>query len=338
MATIQKHTCHKCKKNINLRTQKYIICEGICKKVWHVPKCIEVSEEQHAEITRNVEISWFCDPCKDKRRQRRSVMYEPNTNTPSSPAISNTNQLNIDVGTAITTVQGNQVTLELIYREIKSIREEQANYQRKMDGLKTVIDDCKAIIENITQENIELRNEIDILHNKINNVDHTIDTQDQHGLDHNLVFNGVTEFTNENTTQAIMQIATALKVSIEEEHIKTAVRKTTTSTDSGFPRSIIVTFRNKEKRDEILATKRTQITTQCLGQIDGEQYRPIYVAEQLTARKQYLFKMARDIKRAQFIKFAWARNGEIFIRKTENSRIIKIKHSDQLKQLQNANN
>lgn len=49
-----------------------------------------------------------------------------------------------------------QVTLQLIYKEIKSIREEQVNYQRKMEGLKTVIDDCKTIIENITQENIEL--------------------------------------------------------------------------------------------------------------------------------------------------------------------------------------
>lgn len=159
-----------------------------------------------------------------------------------------------------------------------------------------------------------------------------MDTQDQHGLEHNLVFNGVTEYPNENTTQANMQIATALKVSIEEKHIKTAFRKSITNIGSGFPRSIIVSFQNKEKRDEILTKRRTQITTQCRTAPSD-----ICAAEQLTERKQYLFKLARDIKRAKIIKFAWARNGEIFIRVTEESRIIKMKHCDQLNQFQNAN-
>lgn len=168
MASNQKHICDKCKKIINLRTQKYIIWEEICKKEWHVPKFFDISEEQHSEITRNVNKSLLCDPCKEKRRHRKSLMYD----VPLSSAISNTNQLKSNAGPAKTDT-GFQVTLELIYKEIKSIREEQTNYQRKLDGLKTVI------------ENIELRNEIDILHNKINNVDHLMDTQDQHGLDCN---------------------------------------------------------------------------------------------------------------------------------------------------------
>lgn len=333
MATAKKHTCDKCNKNINLSRQKYIFCEGPCKKVWHVSKCIDITEDQHAEITGNAEIPWFCDPCKNKRRQRRSVMYD--VNVPTSPTSGHTNQRRETPHTEPDKQQ--QVTLELIYKEIKSIREEQAKYQDRFDGLKTVIDDCKSIIENITQENIELRNEIDMLNNKINKVNNIMDTQDQLGLDHNLVFNGVTETTSEDPQHLIIQIAAALNVNVTEEHISTAIRKSTTTADTGFPRSIIASFRSKQKRDEILTKKHTQITTQCLGLVNELQHRPIYVAEQLTARKQYLFKMARDIKRAKIIRFAWAKNGEIFIRKTEDSRIIKIKNLEQLQQFENAN-
>lgn len=82
------------------------------------------------------------------------------------------------------------------------------------------------------------------------------------------------------------------------------------------------------KRKVTLTKKRNKITTQCLKSVVDFQHRKIYIAEQLTARKQYIFKVARDIKRAQIIKFAWAKNGEIFIMKTEKSRIIKVKTVD----------
>lgn len=198
--------------------------------------------------------------------------------------------------------------------------------------------DCRAILDSVIQENIDLRNEIAILHTKLNHVDHLMDSKDQTGLDCNIVINGVVEEQNEEVPKIVVQIATALKVPIDASDIRTAHRKMTANAESGLPRSIIVEFKNKSKRDEILELRKTTtLATQCvqLSQTPDKPFRPIYIAEQLTSRKQFIFKMARDIKRANKIKFAWAKNGDIFIRQSERSKIIKIKHIQQLKQLQN---
>lgn len=74
MASTNKLICHKCNKNINTRTQKHIFCEGVCRKVWHVPKCSSVTEVEYKGLLKNSDISWFCEPCKTQRVQRRSVM------------------------------------------------------------------------------------------------------------------------------------------------------------------------------------------------------------------------------------------------------------------------
>lgn len=76
MAPTDRNNCKKCNKNINLRTQKHIFCEGVCRNVWHAPKCGGVSEVNYEEILKNSDIPWFCEPCKTQRRQRRIMMNE----------------------------------------------------------------------------------------------------------------------------------------------------------------------------------------------------------------------------------------------------------------------
>lgn len=48
----------------------------------------------------------------------------------------------------------------------------------------------------------------------------------------------------------------------------------------------------------------------------------IYINENLTKRNKKLFKKARDLKRNGDVKYAWCKNGKIFIRKTDDSKVI----------------
>lgn len=339
MAPTSKHICEKCSKNINLRTQKHIFCEGVCRKVWHVPRCSSVSEVEYEEFLKNSEITWFCDPCKNQRRQRRSIMSEV-VSTPNQTVQVKQKASASASATASgspTPPEPESISLKSILSEIKSLQKQQLNNSATLTDLKTIITDYKTMMDNIIQENIELRNEITILHSKLNNVDHMLDTKDQTGLDHNLIINGATEVKDEEIPKIIVKIANALNVSLETNEIENATRKATASEESGLPRSIIVQFKSKSKRDEILQNKKHNITTHCLelAEKNDTPHRPIYISEHLTPRKQFIFKIARDIKRAQIIKFAWAKNGDIFIRESERSKIIKIKHIQQLKNLQN---
>lgn len=58
--------------------------------------------------------------------------------------------------------------------------------------------------------------------------------------------------------------------------------------------------------------------------------RPIYVTEQLSAKQQFIFKKARDLKRAKKIQFAWVKNGNILIRRTAGSKAVNITNITEL--------
>lgn len=323
MAPSDKHMCDKCKKNVNLRTQKHIFCEGDCLRVWHIPQCLSVSEEKIEELRKDSEKHWFCEKCKQKRVQRRSIMH-----TMDSPIAIPSNS--ISTNTKNTT---GDTTLETILKELKSIKEQQSQCKLTLDSMKLIINDYKEIVENLTQENIDLRNNNESLHNRINKIEVQLDTKEQQTLNQNIIINGVTEQADENLEDVVINICKAINVDITREQICKVERTKTAAENSGMPKSLIVKFNVKNVRDTILKNKKiTKISTKTLN-INDTNNRPIYISEQLTSRKQYLFKMARDLKRMKIIQYAWVKDGDILIRKSDGSRVVPIKSNQQLSQL-----
>lgn len=62
----------------------------------------------------------------------------------------------------------------------------------------------------------------------------------------------------------------------------------------------------------------------------NEEERAIYINPNLTKERQFLYKIARDARKNKKLDFVWVKNGEIFIRKNENSKILKLIYKDQL--------
>lgn len=330
MATNTKQNCGKCVKPINLTRQKHVYCDGECKKAWHYPKCIEISEERYEEIIEQPENPWLCNLCKAKKVHRRSMILDHNNTSTEmiSPSVSTRTR-------SEKTPMSVEGKFELIYKELQEIRKQRNQYEKTLNDLTTVITDYKAIIDNLIQENTQLKNDTQILHDKFDHLEYTRDMQEQQALNHNIIINGAPEEEGENTKQQVIDIARVLQVNLIETDIKTAIRKSTSgSSTTGFPRTIAVTFNSKEVRDSILKSKSLRkITTKSINQ-QSQQDRPIYIGEQLTGRKQFLSKIARDLKRTGVVKFAWVKYGDIFIRHSEESRIIKIKNQTQLQRIQ----
>lgn len=115
-----------------------------------------------------------------------------------------------------------------------------------------------------------------------------------------------------------VNFAAALDVNIDDSDLVAVTRKQTTADNTGLPRSIIITFKHPQKRTDILLKKKTQLSTKIFN-VRKEEERPIYIAEQLTNRRQHFSKVARDVKRAGIIKFVLVKNGNIFIRKRERA-------------------
>lgn len=124
-------------------------------------------------------------------------------------------------------------------------------------------------------------------------------------------------------------------VEIQPGEICNAYRKPqakSSTNSSGLPAPIVATICNKAIKEAIFTAKKTKtLNTGILQELNThDSGRPIYINEQLTRYKQFIFKVARDIKREHRVEYAWAKNGDIYIKKTADSSAIKIKNIDQL--------
>lgn len=79
------------------------------------------------------------------------------------------------------------------------------------------------------------------------------------------------------------------------------------------------------KHKEKLCTKHLGFTT--------NEYTPIFISEQLTAKGSRLFFLARDLAKTKSYKFCWTSFGKVYVRKDENTPIILIRNESQVHHL-----
>lgn len=147
---------------------------------------------------------------------------------------------------------------------------------------------------------------------------------------------GIPQSETENLDAIIQTLGAALAVEIKPIDVETAYRKRLSGTNSsGLPSPIVIKFNNPKVKAAVMAAKTIhKINTDSIFNNDSSNEvfdkRPVYISDQLTRHKQFVFKCARDLKKEKKIAYAWTKNGEIIVRKTENSPAIIIKHQDQL--------
>lgn len=338
--------CGHCNKNINVRI-KHIYCDGQCKKCFHI-SCVQVSVEELGEILNTDGKFWFCKSCKISRaNQRRSMNLNTTTATPTTVNIISTatpisDQHNV-------TAYNNEFILADINIKIDKILKNNESVQHDINQLKIVIEDYKKMAEEIMQANVELQNENENLRRQIINVNYKVDNIEQNKLENNILMNGVEENRNENITDITIAIAKSLNVTLTQDDIVDCYRVNNVQNDSGLPPDIVVKFKNNKTKTEIIEKKKiiklnnnilsrnmvkegeceNQNQGDDINQVQGES-RNIYICEQLTKARQFLFKKARDARRNKIIKYTWTSNGDILIRKTDNSKILILKDYKQL--------
>lgn len=143
-------------------------------------------------------------------------------------------------------------------------------------------------------------------------------------LNNNILICGVPQTEDENLFGIAKNIIKAIDVELNDRDIQTVVRNSTSHENITIINAIVVKLHSENVKQQILIAKKTKrITTKIFDEnVAVSEIRPIYINEHLKRSKQYLFKKARDLKRARNVKYAWVKNGEI--RKTDDS-IIKIK-------------
>lgn len=232
------------------------------------------------------------------------------------------------------------VTLDDILLKLKKL-DKLDEISESVKRLATICDEIKikqhqleSRVNLLTDENKQLKNQIDI-------VNCELDRMKQHTLNSNIEVAGVPETPAENVEEITTKILHHLGFT-EVDIIKSAYRKKGYKNRAGLPQPIIVSFKDKGTRDQILSLKRklhNNLTSDLIitSNSSSQLQRIIYLNEHLTDYNKYLFKQAKDLRRAGKIYSTWVRNGYILIKETESSVDLRITSFAQINEYNGRN-
>ncbi|CAG9819880.1 unnamed protein product [Phaedon cochleariae] len=192
----------------------------------------------------------------------------------------------------------------------------------KISDFEKSLDDVKVLMrkfEELKRDNNNMKKEISNLNSRVNELE-------QHSRSKNIVIQGVPENNNENLISIVEQISNFLGVEVKD-NVEFANRVQSMKPVPGKPKNIVVGFASKILRDQVIALakqKRKNSSNPKNGIKINEIIESVYINEHLTSNNQSLLREAKEAARTKNFKFVWVKNGNIFMRKDERSRVKMI--------------
>lgn len=307
-----------------------------CKALYH-RQCVNLSSSQSIK-------NWLCPCCLV------NVPRKDNTNTPVK-----------QLGTEDPEFSTQRVDIcedqDLVLQEIRSLRQEMNDFRKEFGSFRTEIQSeiqdlrgmyqaCDSKIEHFAEriENHESRliaietscKEIPILKLQIHDLILELQNKEQMSLKNDIEISGLPEHRGENIMQITGLIMKKIGITIDERDIVEAHRvgRVQPEEDTGKrPRPIIVRFTRRAVHEQVLRSARTRrhISASDIGVVGAT--RPIFINERLTKQNRLLFGLARSLCKQHKWKFAWTREGIIFLRESDGKPAFRIRCEQDFKKL-----
>jgi len=211
--------------------------------------------------------------------------------------------------------------------EIAEIQKSQKFISENHDGLNK---DYKSVLLSNKKQKQELSNlakRTDELQKRSSDEELKLDELEQYDRRQNLELEGVPFMENEDVNKITMELAKQLEVDLVEEDISIAhrlPRKRPHGRIGIKPKhpTIIVRFISRHKRNEIYANR---FKAKNMDEFPVDNMEQFYINENLTQRRKRLFWLTKNKSKELDYKFIWTVNGQIFVRKTDNSEKIAVK-------------
>lgn len=298
-----------CDKNLNYNNLKYVECDGNCGNSFHI-KCVGLKIKDYKEIM-DEKRNYFCIPCVKKKEQRRQTIlshslteHKDEQHRPS-------------------------VNLESINYKIDMILKKQDKSDDKISMLQKTVNDYKEVVDQLVEENLEIKNE----NNRINSLEINLERFKQQQLENTFIIDGVKAEPNEDLNEIVMELCKALNVNAKKSDVKSSEREylSLSSKKSGLPPSIVVTVINRSIKEKIFEAKKGKhLTTEIVKDVEKK---PLYVSDALTDLNKFLLSKVKKLKNENKIKYAWVKNGKVLVRKEEGGKTTTISLPSQIDEL-----
>ncbi|KAI5633303.1 hypothetical protein NE865_13970 [Phthorimaea operculella] len=246
-----------------------------------------------------------------------------------------------------------------LLNQFQSFREDM---RKLMDLQKKDIADIKKTLEEIQQSNKNIEDSITHLNKQHEEFDKRLTLIENHSKENreyimfledkleelqlgsrktNFELKNVPKKDNEDNESLIAMVtclSETVNCKIERSDIKDIYRVRGKNPEQKNTPIIIETNSVILKTDLIKKTKaynirnRTKLCAKHLG-FKTQEDTPVYLSEHLTAKAARLHFLARDLAKSKSYKFCWTAYGKVYVRKSEQSRIIQIKTEQQVHHL-----
>lgn len=315
-------TCNKCNTFLNKRYPG-VQCAGFCGNFFHAnSKCSDVNKERLNLLRSMPGTNWVCFDCRSGKRCSLNTAAEAGDGGDSDD-----DRIYTSGARDVFPTSQLQGSLNKIESELTLLRQSVTFCSDKVSDFEATLiklNDYIKLTDKLNEDNQKLRSEVVMLNSRVNDLE-------QFSRLNNLEIIGVSEKKDENLYDIAKNIAKTVDFDIAEQTIE-FIHRVQTRNSEGKPKNIIMKFTSRKiKEDFIIAakSKRKANGGQSLKFRDDR----IFINEHLTNENKMLFAKSRQFAKGNHYKFVWVRNGHIFLRKDERTKIILVENEETFSKL-----
>lgn len=215
--------------------------------------------------------------------------------------------------------------MEELIKSIKDLQKTIGFMSEQLEDMRKENKEFKKLLKEETRER-------ECMKSRIRQLEDIVERNEKDKIKTNIIVTGIEQKNGkeENLADVVDKMFRALNIKIEKSDVVACKRKEV----NGDCPPIIVTLMSKEKKEKILEARKAagSIKTKECG-LAGRN-NEIYINEQLSPHTANLFYHSRQTKKEKNYKYVWTRDGNIYIKKSDTSRKIKISNIDDLTSLQ----
>lgn len=337
--------CGACNLKLGPDDPTTISCSA-CPTKYHV-KCLNLAREELRAIRNSGNTCMKCPSCEaNKRGPRlestpvRGLSKVPDGNTAAAKQTGGegdgaTNPAHAQlINTFSHSLQQLQEAFDKMKQEmcaftyfLNSTSEDISNFRKELSEMKNElqeVDRCKLEVSGLRAEVAELRQEMEF--------------QQQRQFNKDIEINGLVEQKGENLMQIMSVASTVLGIELCPNDIDDIRRVGARNGETGGegrprPRPVILTLARRATRDQLIRAARVRrgLTTDMFG-MPGNPIK-VYFNEHLTKPNRILYSKTRAVGKELGFKFVWTKDGNIYMRRSETSSVLRVTSEATLKKL-----
>ena len=215
------------------------------------------------------------------------------------------------------------------------------------DGAKTVefvssqCDEMVALHRKTLKELQKITERLESISKRCKEIEEFVDHAEDYSFQYNVKIFGMPMISTNEKAEVTIELCLNLFSSIGAQtvniaDIDIAHRVPSRNPSPNKPDAIVCRFTRRLARNRVLDCSKAvcEVTAEQLGFNHDISVDDLRICEHLSPRQQSLFSEAKKLKNAHQFKFCWVKGGTIQLRESEDSRIFKLRNSDDLFRLE----